>query len=79
MSPNTARNADLIDSCQVRGRERTVQPQRDVDHHKQLEMMLQLEYHHFNGFIGKVLEMLQYVQVLTIFPLDQSQTHASST
>ena len=41
--------------------------------------MLQLEYHHFNGFIGKVLEMLQYVQILTFFPLDQSQTHASST
>ena len=79
MSSKTARNADLIDSCQVRGRERTVQPQRDVDHRKQLETMLQLEYHQFNGFIGKVLEMLQYVQILTVFSEDQSQTHASST
>ena len=67
LSSKTARNADLIDSCQVRGRERTVQPQRDVDHRKQLETMLQLEYHQFNGFIGKVLEMLQYVQILTAF------------
>ena len=79
MSSKATGNVAMLDSYQLRGRGRTLQPHGNIDHRGQLETMLQLEYILYNGIIGNVLEIHQYAQIYHVFSKDQNVSDSGST